>query len=204
MEETSLLDKVFYSLCKKYPNHNNLAEVRAKLYVVGRGFATGIERHISVSEDKKGKIDLMAACLLDNHDEVDGLVAQVKGSKLDQEGLPNIVEIHSRFVELLKPLTGSRALTCFVSKYLHCHRPIVPIFDNVAKREITSKVRWKREYNDALPGIDWNQSDETYLDYVIRFWQVFQRLAEEGAKPLNPRLVDYFVSYFLRGLDVKF
>src|SRR5271156_2424562 len=39
-------DEVLYDLCKRFPNHKNRAGTNAKLWVIGRAYATGIERQI--------------------------------------------------------------------------------------------------------------------------------------------------------------
>ena len=39
-------DTALYDLCRRYPNHTDRGGVNAKLWIIGRTYATGIERKI--------------------------------------------------------------------------------------------------------------------------------------------------------------
>src|SRR6516225_8308780 len=40
------IDETLYDLCRRYPDHSDLRGINAKLWIIGRTYATGIERKI--------------------------------------------------------------------------------------------------------------------------------------------------------------
>jgi len=53
----NLLDQTLYDLCKRHPNHTDIGEIAAKLWLIGRGFATGVERQIRCGWQMNGPRD---------------------------------------------------------------------------------------------------------------------------------------------------
>jgi len=43
-----LLDETLYRLCSEHPKHTSVSEVHAKLWIIARTLASGIERKVSL------------------------------------------------------------------------------------------------------------------------------------------------------------
>jgi hypothetical protein len=99
---------------------------------------------------------------------------------LDSSGMATIVEQHGRLTELLqKVATDGKAPRSFASKYLHFHRPVVPIYDEYARQTISRLVRWESSYAPfALPP----HGDRAYWDYCLRFFRLNEGYREAGLK----------------------
>ena len=130
--------------------------------------------------------------LADHSRDVSRIFEEIKGLKepLTANKMKAIVTAHGALNALLMRVTReSRAARCFASKYLHFHKPIVPIYDNRAERTLTSLVRW----NDTLRVFGTNNNvDEVYFKYCCRFLRLYQCLQDEGYDP-SVKLVDFLL-----------
>jgi hypothetical protein len=55
----ALLNGILYKMCKDYRSHKDLSAINAKVWIIGRAYATGIERMIPSSGaqgDSLGKL----------------------------------------------------------------------------------------------------------------------------------------------------
>jgi hypothetical protein len=59
-QDWGVTDGVLYELCRDHPGHDALSAVNAKSLLIGRGFATGIERHIKSSGSQGSSIGQLA------------------------------------------------------------------------------------------------------------------------------------------------
>jgi hypothetical protein len=75
-----------------------------------------------------------------------------------------------------------KLLTSFVSKYLHFHNPIVPIYDSRAEvaigKLVNRRSRLVREAQMALP-----EGLPVYRNFVAAFVVLYQLAAETTLKP---------------------
>ena len=125
--------------------------INAKLWIIGRTYMTGIERKIESNGKQGDSLSQLAEHLYKNRRKVDNILKQLKsitkGSKLTASKLEIIVTLHGELVELIKDITRrNQSSRSFVSKYMHFHCPIVPIYDSFASQTLTKFVRW----NDNL------------------------------------------------------
>lgn len=188
----ALTDQELYRLCRKYPRHDDRAAVNAKLLIVGRSYATGIERQIPSSGSQGSSLAQLAGHLVEQAQLVDDLIQSLPAALevLSEDLLEPVLEIHSRFVQLLQQVTrDDETPRTFAAKYLHFHRPVVPIFDNVANDFIPKLIRWRKNL-EVVPCqaiFDW-----TYYRYVMRFWNLFEQVRAMGNQ-LTTKELDYFV-----------
>lgn len=203
--QTALLDEQFYCLCRKHPDHRELGVVRAKLYIIGLAFKTGISRTIM-------PIDRLAEALCGRAPAIDRTVSSLRdtfSSPLQRDHLQKMVDAHGEFTQLVHELLSAywkkegcrkKQPGCprtFAAKYLHCHCPTIPIFDNVAKRQIARVVTLvPRSVTD---GGDLNRehADNTYCEYVEAFWRVYSAIEAAKYEPAGVRIVDYMIYYHL-------
>ena len=138
-EKTCLMDSIFYSLCGNHFEHSDIGEVRAKLYIIGRGFATRVEAHVP-KRNELGALDTLAVFLYERRADFDSVFQEMKqiGKSLDAETLVKIANLHGKLVQLLHGVSD-KDLTTFAAKYMHCHCPSIPIYDNEVKKMLLVK-----------------------------------------------------------------
>src|SRR5690349_12362372 len=95
-----LLDDTLYRLCREHPGHTEPLEVHAKLWIIGRTLATGIERKVSLAQVRK--------LFLDHGLRLDRLMATLRtiAEPLSPDNLKNIVILHSQIVNIITAITG--------------------------------------------------------------------------------------------------
>jgi len=191
--EWKLLGQTLYRLCQENPQHSNSGVVNAKLWLIGRTFQTGVERHVKSSGGMGSSLDKMAKHLLRNGRKVDRLIKDVSalGEPLDLEKLSAIVRVHGTFCELVSRIAnGRKQLVSFASKYLHCHAPVVPIYDGWAFGQAW-RMRRKQDVRcfQRPPG-----AKDNYYWYCLCFWQVYSNL-QTATKDVNVRLVENFLTW---------
>ena len=192
----SKTDDILYDMCKKWPDHRDLAAVQAKVIIIARTYATGLERK-GRKEGRMGVLEKVANILYQNRIWIDPAIRRInRFNRLSQNVASQIMEMHGRLVRLLRSATkGKVKLRSFVSKYLHFHVPIVPIFDSRACRLI-SDAEWYpwRECRSSSP-IAWKRGfDEPYHRFVMQFLLFFLDLQELKLNP-SVRRADYYLIY---------
>lgn len=179
----AVLERTLYDLCQQQPGHADRAGSNAKLWLIGRGFATGIERQIKSKGGQGSSMQTLCDHVHDNHasiDEVAGLLTSVE-EPLDEEKLKAIATAHGRLCRLLRPvLRKGVSPRSFAAKYLHFHCPAVPIYDRYAVWKLTKTCRWRREFN--LYGKP-READDDYHWFLLRFWQLYQ-----AARAIRPNV----------------
>ncbi len=192
-KQLSLIDDVLYRLCREYPEHSKKSSIHAKLWIIGRTYASGIERLGKSTNEQGGSLTSLAEHLYKNRKTVDAIFKRLATIKepLNKDKLKVIVQEHGRFVKLLSlKLRKNRSARSFASKYMHFHCPSVPLYDSYASNFLRSAYRW----NDNLVEFKMPASaDEDYYAYVCRFWQLYQYLKAKG-KEVTVKLIDNYVS----------
>ena len=98
-----LVDEVLYDLCRRYPGHTNRGVVTAKLALVGRVYAAGLERRVTPPPGQQA-ITVVARYVFEHGSEVDRIIEgldQVR-EPLDTVSMRLIVELHGSLTELLR------------------------------------------------------------------------------------------------------
>ncbi len=186
-------DTALYDLCRRYPNHTDRGGVNAKLWIIGRTYATGIERKIRTNNQQGGSMSKLAECLSKHAIRLDALFSRLRDVQepLDISKLRTIIDIHGQFIALIQPELRHthHSPRSFASKYMHFHCRAVPIIDTFADWALRKAARWQKSFwlfNPATGG------DEYYATYVFRFWHLYQEAIAVGVKPKVKHL-DYFL-----------
>jgi len=192
-QRVSLLDRTLYRLCKKHPHHATKAEIHAKVWIIGRTYGTGIERIGSSTGKQGGVMQSLVKRIWTKRKRVHEIIAPLVGLKhpLDERKLNLIVEQHAKLLRLISPRSkkqprSQKQARSFVSKYLHCHIPLVPIFDSVAAKYAPKLCRFNSSmYLEESP----NRSDLTYYKHCCRVLQLSKELRQFGIRP-KVRIID--------------
>jgi len=188
----SATDEVLYRLCQERPDHQSPNSVNAKLQIIGRTYATGIERNIQTAGTQGSSLSQLAAHVLARGREIDAMFGRLAkvAEPLTPGKLATIVAEHGGFVKLLRPvLRSARSPRAFASKYMHFHCPAVPIFDSVASAAIRKLVPWDRSLAVFDPPPD---ADSEYAWFVMRFWSLYEQ-ARRDHPSVRVKLLDNYL-----------
>ena len=186
-------DQTLYDLCRHHPGHSDQADVNAKLWIIGRTYATGIERKIPTKNTQGSSMGQLARYILDHPAEVKAIFEPLArlAEPLRADMLPTIIEQHGRFVRFLQRLTRKRqSPRAFCSKYMHFHCPVVPIIDSFAYRAVRGIQPWQENFQLFSFG---EGVDEEYGWYVFRFWQLYREAIAAGLTPTVKHLDHYLL-----------
>jgi hypothetical protein len=185
-------DETLYRLCRQHPGH--VEAVYAKLWIIGRTYATGIERKIATKQTQGSSLSQLAAHLLRHSAEADDLVAMLNAvaEPLQPDAVQTILHVHGRFTELVKRMTRrNQSPRSFVSKYLHFHCPAVPIYDSIVAGVLPKFVRW---HSDLMLCRREPWHDATYCWYLMRFWNLYDNVRKSGVNgDLRVKHLDHFL-----------
>ena len=187
-----LLDRTLYALCAEHPGHADAADINAKLWIIGRTFASGIERAVPSTGAQGGSLARVRKQLLKHSEEVEDIFAALRtvAEPLDRDRLKLIVAQHGRFDKLLRKITRKhRSARSFASKYMHFHCPAVPIYDGLSTARLTKLVRWHRDLKVSKAG---KHDDEWYRCHVQRLFALYEHLRKNRPR-VSVRLVDVFL-----------
>ncbi len=186
------MDETLYELCRVRPDHRTAASVNAKLWIIGRSYATGIERKVATKGSPGSSMGQVAAHILSHHEQVDQIFQELAsiGGLLEPAKLRAIVDLHGRMVQLLRPITrAGQSVRSFTSKYMHFHNPLVPIYDSVAAGAIPRIVEWSKD----LAVFTMSESaDRNYGSYVMRTYRLYQTV-QRAELPLSSKYLDHYV-----------
>lgn len=190
-ESTEVWDNTLYSLCKKYPKHNDPGPVFAKLGLIGRSYATGLERH---TKGKKRRIGIIANFVLKNSASIDKEIHRLSKLKpfLSPEYILTITTSHSNICRLMLPImSNGRWPRSFVSKYLHFHAPVVPIYDSIGGSLLRSRnwYKWDSEKSTIIAP---DNVDLQYWRHCVRLLFLQEDLRAAGYNP-TVRELDYYL-----------
>ena len=185
-----LSDKTLYDLCGKYPKHEKRAHIHAKIWLIARAMATGIERHIKSDKTQTGTaLDKLERYIQRNSSDMEDIfknLHRITGT-LSEDSLTNIVSCHGRFLKLLSSIVKksklgrSSTVRSFAAKYMHFHSPLVPIYDNVNATKLKSLYPLRELRNSEMP----ENADREYFRFVERL----RRLASELNLNLRRRCI---------------
>ena len=187
-----VLDGTLYDVCRSFRSHGDRANVCGKLWLIGRTYASGIERLVKSKGTQGSSLSQIADLFTNRAAEIDDLVDRLDActDPLTAELLENVVDIHGRFVTLMRPIIREgKCPRSFAAKYLHFHCPRVPIYDSYAERVVKKHVRWQKSLEVfTMP----KGADEWYGWFIMRFWNLFQT-AQEAVGEVTARHLDYYL-----------
>jgi hypothetical protein len=190
-----LQDQILYRICEEHPKHEMRKEVCAKVSIIGRTYATGIERTIHSEGTQAYSLDTLITTMHSSSMAIDGVVDRLRNlrGELTLQTLPVVVGEHQALLSVLKGgLLGKLRGTprSFVSKYLHFHVPVVPLYDSYADSNLS--VLMRRCQIDPVELADRLDGDEYYADYCHRFYSVHQHVRRERPN-ITVKQLDYFL-----------
>lgn len=197
-EHWSYLDSVLLDIYHKdsYPTKREV--MASKITLLARVYGAGIDRHW---KKKKGEFipDLITEYFYKNRHKIDSFVKRITsiGNQLTENNLATIITIHSKFDSLLREETrknkktdDNNSLRSFVSKYLHFHNPIVPIYDSRSKNALNHLcITADISFNEC------KDVDQEYAKHCRLFYKVFSEIRKKDKKA-TVKEVDNFLLYW--------
>lgn len=189
------LNAVLYGMCETMPTHTDDGAVWAKVWIIGRSYASGIERH---AEDG---LDPIVGGLRRSARWLDRGLADLRAhddAVPCHERLVEIAELHGRVARTLAKYTrGGNQVRSFVSKYLHFHAPVVPIYDSVVSAQIRARdwYPWRRAWSEEHPTPE--GVDQVYWQHCVRIGRIVDDWRAEDLEP-TARNIDTYVYRWAR------
>lgn len=159
------LNDVLYRMCDQMPEHGEPGEVRAKVVIIGRTYAAGLERHTG------GDIQAVTTALVKTSGWLDPAISELRVLGKDDhfptfERLNAIARTHKRMTDALGRLArNGNSLRSFVSKYLHFHAPVVPLYDQYAAACLRDWYPWRTVIAPVVPI---GKIDGVYWQHCVR------------------------------------
>jgi len=196
---SALLDQTLRELCKT--GHSDYSEIKAKVWLIGRGFASGIERRMRRADgDLLNGLEQLINALHRSGQQLDHEVfkpLQDIQNIAETDQAKRLLELHRKFIGFFEHLLlkskseSATSAPSFAAKYMHFHNPQVPIYDSQAARAL-QHVEVKR-----LPELTKPQSDvcdKNYSKFLARVVPAYRALPEE----CSVRLLDLLVLVYYR------
>jgi len=177
------VDEELYALCRRRKGPRDFADAYAKVAVIGRVYAAGVAR----SWRGGGDAETETAKVLSGA-EVAELIQNglrcIGDHPFDRARAREIVELHGQVTRAISLSSGNVLLTSFVSKYLHFHCPIVPIYDSNAQSAVGTFVERSQVKGVRKELVDLPESVWAYRNFVAAFVVLHERAyAETNHKP---------------------
>jgi hypothetical protein len=184
------VDAELYDLCRRRSSQRTFADVYTKVAIVGRIYEAGIVRAARSSGHPEAEV---ARGLTKQADLLDEALHVLAHSQFDRATAAQIIELHGRVSRGLLPHTGDVWLTSFVSKYLHFHCNIVPVYDSTAAGRIGHFVDWDIVAEVRAPMMDLPDWARAYRNYVAAFVVLYERAWAETELRPSVRDIDYLL-----------
>src|SRR5205085_2594994 len=99
-------DEPLYALCRRRPDHARLSSVIAKVGLIGRSYATGLERHVRPRKNDS-RVLIVAEHLCSERKTIDGLLrelraARVAANDVNEAALAVVLRAHGELVRVLQ------------------------------------------------------------------------------------------------------
>jgi hypothetical protein len=117
-------NETLYQLCRTRPSHKDVADVVAKIWLIGRSYSAAIERR----RNKTGMndnfyVNIVAPQLIAS--SIDTWIGRASSDEVSQEERWSIMlEVHHNTTQLFSQISGLEKRS-LASKYLHFHVPEV-------------------------------------------------------------------------------
>lgn len=177
-------NRELYKLCKKYPDHRDPKVITAKVWLIGRSYATAIERTRNIEEDIDSLYENRVIPILKSSN-IDKNIGHLRNfNEINDKNLKDILETHKYLVDIFEKITSlnNRSLA---SKYLHFHLPkLYFLFDSRALKGI--RVLKKRHHTTRkITG----NFDEEYSKFYLKALDLQDEIEKQGYT-LTPRQID--------------
>jgi hypothetical protein len=202
----SLVRETLYQLCKQFPDHSRSDWTNAKVLLIGRAFASGIERQVKPSGDAGSAISIVADHMYRNRRTIDRILngLATMAEPLTPDKLDVIIDCHGQLCRILSQVTRRKnPPRSFVSKYLHFHSPLVPMFDSIAYDSVWRWCRAQRDerinrcYRAPYALFERKRGDAHYHCFALCFFQIYEAIRRLRPKRVSVTLVDVALSYLV-------
>jgi hypothetical protein len=187
-----VVDSELYDLCRRRPGQQSFTDVFAKVAIIDHVYVGGLPRSTGASNVSDAEARVSHG-LMGLADLIEQSLRDLAGRQFDRVAAAKIVELHGRVTSGLRPYTGQTWQQSFVSKYLHFHCDLVPIFDGNAQSTIGRYVDWQAvtpvRDSMAVPP-DWERG---YRNFVAAFVVLWKRISTETSISASVRKVDYLL-----------
>lgn len=178
-------NEILYRMCRESPDHTNVPEVIAKVWLIGRSYAAAIERRkIRFESGDAFYVDKVGPGLVAS--DIDRWLADARqcDPTLDAS-LATLLEAHWRLTGLFSALSGLEKRS-LASKYLHFHVPaLFYIYDS---RAVAAMRRLTRVVGTVLH--DYRPSDPDYAAFATKCRCLARHVHDEYGRQLTPRQLD--------------
>jgi hypothetical protein len=184
------VDSELYELCRRRVSHRDRADVYTKVALIGRVYEAGVARVWRGSGDPEAEI---MGVLIERADLIERGLERLQDRAFDRQTAAGIIELHGHIARAISHRTKGVFLASFVSKYLHFHCPIVPIYDSNAQAAIGQFVDWDvvapiREAMAELP--EWAR---VYRNFVAAFVVLYERTCTEAGRRPSVKELDHLL-----------
>jgi len=178
-------NQFLYDLCRKRPEHTDVATVIAKVWIIGRTYAAAIERRRNrISLNEQFYIKTVGPKIVRSN--IDGWIVDARRyHQPNDESFATLMKVHYQVMQLFNAISGlnKRALA---SKYLHFHLPnLFYIYDSravAAMRQLGSIVgRVSGKVTTA---------DEEYWRFASKCLRLQNHVEHQFGVCLTPRQLD--------------
>lgn len=178
-EDWGAVDDVLYGLCREHPGHDDRRWLAAKVVLISRAYAAGLERCLQPPPGKQA-IMVVANHMHAQGAAVDEAVARVCSvcEPLTPADFSEICAAHGALLAVLKGCCNTgKTPRSFAAKYLHFHAPVVPIYDGKTAAALARLVPW-REVGEPLAQS--GEADEEYWAFCARFLRLYETCCAVG------------------------
>ncbi len=176
-------NQTLYDLCRKHPDHRSVNVIVAKMWLIGRSYASSIERRRDSQSVKGDDFYLDTVGPRMKRAGIDAWFDAVRG--LRRPDLSVVVPVHKRLTDVFGEISGLE-MRSLASKYLHFHFPrAVYIYDERAGRAIRlmkPRLRLREPASDMY--------DRTYARFVQGCEPFHDELEQLLGRSVAPREVD--------------
>ncbi|WP_141681362.1 hypothetical protein [Mycobacterium malmoense] len=190
------VDRELYGLCRRRPSHHDSADVYTKVAVVGRVYAAGIARAWGRKHDYPPESEIaqnrnklpekvVTDLLKGNANLIEDGLGSLTGHQFGPQVAGEIVALHGALTNAIHTRTGLY-LTSFVSKYLHFHSDIVPIYDDRARFALYNNRSASTADQAAgrwLTGLhSWVGQYRSFVARFMVLYECYERAFDEAGK----------------------
>lgn len=187
-------DQVLYDLCAAHPAQDDRLALYLKCIFICRVYGIHIERLLAGPTLRSGLPALIDAIHANRALFAREIAAvQNLGSRLTIEAANRIIEAHGRLTAALAKGRAQLATApaVFVSKYMHCHAPVAPLYDRWAADPLAAMLPKLRR----LPGL---RADKAAFPPFVTVMARTQFLLDDGNRRLpklrmNVKELDYYL-----------
>jgi hypothetical protein len=134
----SAVDDELYRLFRAHSGHGDPRSVYVKVTFLNRVYMTGVERAASSPDP----CEQIATLLVSRGTEVEARIDALRAiSILSPKNLAQVAQVHGWLAQEVLGKAGVGQPVSFVSKYLHFHAPVVPIYDSHACTALGQYIR---------------------------------------------------------------